>query len=84
MGWQKSTGLLVYGPEFKQTRYDFPSTISSHRLSMMRRKIFHQELGSASAIRAFWPQEEYHARKFLELCTDHPERLVDNCFQFVV
>ncbi len=32
-------------------------------------------------IRAFWPQAEFHARKFLELCTDHPERLVDHCFQ---
>ncbi|KAF8909957.1 cytochrome P450 [Mucidula mucida] len=64
MGWQKSTGLLVYGPDLTKTR-----------------KLFHQELGSASAICSFWPQEEFQARKFLELCTDHPERLRDNCFQ---
>ncbi|KAF8882785.1 cytochrome P450 [Mucidula mucida] len=64
MGWQKSTGLLAYGPAFKQSR-----------------RQFHLELGTPSVIRAFWPQAEFHARKFLELCTDHPERLVDHCFQ---
>uniref|UniRef100_A0A0W0F3X5 Putative cytochrome P450 n=1 Tax=Moniliophthora roreri TaxID=221103 RepID=A0A0W0F3X5_MONRR len=45
------------------------------------RKIFHQELGSNSAIRSFFPQEESQARNFLRLCVAQPEKLLDHCFQ---
>ncbi|KAI3611715.1 cytochrome p450 [Moniliophthora roreri] len=47
------------------------------------RKIFHQELGSNSAIRSFFPQEESQARNFLRLCVAQPEKLLDHCFQCV-
>ena len=82
MGWEKSTGLLVYGAAFKQTRSVILPINHFSLLRVLCRKLFHQELGSASAVKSFWPQEESQARKFLELCTDKPERLVDHCFQY--
>ncbi|KIY61912.1 cytochrome P450 [Cylindrobasidium torrendii FP15055 ss-10] len=44
------------------------------------RKTFHEELGNPAALRKFWPQEEIHARKFLELCYKSPTELERHCF----
>ncbi|KAK7029404.1 hypothetical protein VNI00_014658 [Paramarasmius palmivorus] len=45
------------------------------------RKIFHQELGKASGIHSFYPQEESQARKFIRLCLKNPEQLREHCLQ---
>ncbi|KAF9012110.1 cytochrome P450 [Hymenopellis radicata] len=44
------------------------------------RKTFHEELGNPSALKRFWPQEETHARKFLQLCLRYPNLLFEHCF----
>ncbi|KAJ8096416.1 hypothetical protein PM082_011579 [Marasmius tenuissimus] len=45
------------------------------------RQVFHEELGNPKALRSYWPQEVAHARHFLQLCVDAPDRLEHHCFQ---
>ncbi|KAF9062871.1 cytochrome P450 [Rhodocollybia butyracea] len=45
------------------------------------RRLFHRELGSSSAVRAFFPQEELLGRKFLRRVLHNPENLQEHCFQ---
>ncbi|KAF9257588.1 cytochrome P450 [Marasmius fiardii PR-910] len=45
------------------------------------RQVFHEELGNSKALRSYWPQEIAHARHFVRLCVDTPDRLVHHCFQ---
>ncbi|KIY69838.1 cytochrome P450 [Cylindrobasidium torrendii FP15055 ss-10] len=45
------------------------------------RRMIHQELGSMSQIRTFYPQEEDQARRFLGLVAEKPDRIVDHCFR---
>ncbi|KAF5366421.1 hypothetical protein D9758_009789 [Tetrapyrgos nigripes] len=45
------------------------------------RRLFHQELGSSSAVRGFFPAEEHLARRFLKRVLNSPEELLDHCFQ---
>lgn len=45
------------------------------------RKAFHHELGSANAMKKYWPQEEEHVRKFLRDALADPIRLEDHCLQ---
>ncbi|KAK7445709.1 hypothetical protein VKT23_014705 [Stygiomarasmius scandens] len=45
------------------------------------RRLFHQELGSSSAVRGFFPQEEHLGRRFLKRVVNKPEQLLDHCFQ---
>ena len=48
------------------------------------RRLFHQELGSSSAVRGFFPQEEHLGRRFLKRVINKPEQLLDHCFQCVL
>ncbi|KAF5366070.1 hypothetical protein D9757_012379 [Collybiopsis confluens] len=50
------------------------------RLKFVRR-LFHQELGSNSAVKEFFPQEEHLAKKFLKRILRNPEELRGHCFQ---
>ncbi|KAG7094385.1 hypothetical protein E1B28_007985 [Marasmius oreades] len=45
------------------------------------RQVFHEELGNPKALRNYWPQEISHARHFVQLCIESPDRLVENTFQ---
>ncbi|KAF5358663.1 hypothetical protein D9758_007688 [Tetrapyrgos nigripes] len=45
------------------------------------RKTFHNELGSTVSLKNYWPQEENHAKHFVKLVLESPERLFDHCFQ---
>lgn len=47
------------------------------------RKVFHSELGSPEALKNYWPQQEAHARNFLQQCLKTPQRLMEHCFQYV-
>ncbi|KAK7023504.1 hypothetical protein VNI00_016722 [Paramarasmius palmivorus] len=45
------------------------------------RQVFHEEMGNTKSIQSYWPQEVAHARHFVKLCTETPERLMEHCFQ---
>ncbi|KIK55470.1 hypothetical protein GYMLUDRAFT_1018177 [Collybiopsis luxurians FD-317 M1] len=45
------------------------------------RRLFHQELGSYSAIKCFFPHEEELAKGFLKRVLRNPDDLLDHCFQ---
>ncbi|GAV99374.1 cytochrome p450 [Lentinula edodes] len=45
------------------------------------RRLFHQELGSNSAVQGFFPQEEQLGKKFVRRVLRNPDGLLDHCFQ---
>ncbi|KAJ3850502.1 cytochrome P450 [Lentinula lateritia] len=45
------------------------------------RRLFHQELGSNSAVQGFFPQEEHLGKKFVRRVLRNPDGLLDHCFQ---
>ncbi|KAJ3859266.1 cytochrome P450 [Lentinula novae-zelandiae] len=45
------------------------------------RRLFHQELGSNSAVQTFFPQEEQLGKKFVRRVLRNPDGLLDHCFQ---
>ncbi|THU84143.1 cytochrome P450 [Dendrothele bispora CBS 962.96] len=45
------------------------------------RRLFHQELGSSTAVRGFYPQEEHLGKRFLKRVINKPDQLLDHCFQ---
>ncbi|KAJ7596054.1 cytochrome P450 [Mycena floridula] len=45
------------------------------------RRLFHQELGSSSAVVNFFPQEEVLAKRFIKRVLHNPAELLEHCFQ---
>ncbi|KAF8825423.1 hypothetical protein HHX47_DHR7000090 [Lentinula edodes] len=70
-----------WGERWDQTHKDSMGFLPYDKRFKSSRRLFHQELGSNSAVQGFFPQEEQLGKKFVRRVLRNPDGLLDHCFQ---